>query len=1358
MFLHATLLVLFALAQDDFPTPPNTQELTTPLLTAEAALAALDVPDGFEANLFASEPEIQQPIAMTFDSRGRTWVAENYTYSDRKENYNLELYDRILMFEDLDDDGVADRRTVFHDRLQRLTSVEVGFGGVWALCPPNLLFIPDADGDAKPDGDPVVMLEGWDDNTIRHNFANGLRWGPDGWLYGRHGIMATSTVGAPNTPKHERTEMSCGIWRFHPVDHRFEVVCSGTTNPFGMDWDANGQLFFINTVIGHLWHAIPGAHFKRMYGEDLNPYLYELIDQTADHVHWDEATENWTDQKKGLSEGTDEAGGGHAHSGMMIYQGTDWPAEYRGELFTLNFHGRRVNQEHLRRAGATYVGEHRPDFMESSDLWFRGIEIAQAPDGSVFILDWSDIGECHENDGVHRTSGRIYRVASKGSTGLTAESVSTPDLETLNDEQLTSLVASPNEWVARQARQLLHQHAAAGNDMTEAHRRLATIEANASDTHSRLRALWALHITDGLNEEELIRRLEHQDEHVRTWAIQLLVDDDNLSKKGVAALTELAQVESSGLVQTYLASAMQRMAHSDRWAIATALASNAVYAYDRVLPLMVWYGVEPAVPADVPRALQLMRSSKLPTVTRLIARRVASLHGAGEGSLALLIDAVLATEDEGNAEAAILGLSDAMRGWHKVDAPANWQRLLERFESTGRARVEETLLEVSVVFGEGRAIDEVLAIASDSSQSIDGRRSAIRTLVAGRVPEVQSLLEKLITDRDLGGEAVRGLGQSSSNELHELLVKKYNAMGRLGKRAAVEVLASRRESAVVLIGAVQSGKLPKKDVPAFVLRQIQMLGDEELADEVAQLWPETQLIDSDKLQMIGRYKELVERTSLSSHNVEQGKALFTKHCANCHKLFGEGSEIAPDLTGAQRGNLTYWLENILDPSAEVAASFRMSVVELEDGRVLNGVVLGQTDRQLTLQTDSEKLQIPSAEVYEITPSHFSLMPDGLLTALSDNEALDLFAYLTVGTDLNQPEPDAEQPVSTSVRVRRYLYVAEPGIRNYVRFGGHGILVFDIEQGYRFVKRIPMPGLDDEGQPLNVKGICGSAITDRLYVSTIKHLICVDLKTDEVLWERGYELGCDRMSMSPDGKIIYQPSFEKDAWYVLDAATGDEIARVEPKSRAHNTVYGNDGRFVYMAGLGSNMLSVADTESHKIVKQIGPFSERIRPFTVNHDQTLCFVNVNDLLGFEIGDLRTGEMLHRVEVTGYKKGPVARHGCPSHGIALTPDESQIWVTDGHNECLHVFDATVMPPIQFDTIELREQPGWITFSINGKTCWPSTGEVIDVASRTITDRLTDEQGRMVMSEKLLEVQFSGTDATAVGDQFGKGQRASR
>ena len=341
--------------------------------------------------------------------------------------------------------------------------------------------------------------------------------------------------------------------------------------------------------------------------------------------------------------------------------------------------------------------------------------------------------------------------------------------------------------------------------------------------------------------------------------------------------------------------------------------------------------------------------------------------------------------------------------------------------------------------------------------------------------------------------------------------------------------------------------------------------------------------------------------------------------------------------------------------------------------------------------------------------------------------------------------------------RRLLYVAAPGVRDYLEYGGHGVLVFDIDRGHAFVRRIPTGGVNREtGKPMNVKGVCASAATGRLYVSTIKSLMCLDLATDKLLWEKTYDGGCDRMSITPDGKFIYLPSLEGPHWHVVDGNDGAVVAKIVPNSGAHNTVVGVDGRFAYLAGLKSPILRVADTRTHKVVREVGPFGNMVRPFTVNGAGTLCFVNVNELLGFEVGDLATGKALHRVEVQGYKKGPIKRHGCPSHGVGLTPDETELWLSDAANQSLHVFDATVMPPKQKQSIKLADEPGWVTFTIDGQYAYPSTGQVIDVKTKQIVATLKDETGAQVQSEKMMEIDL-GADGKVVrvADQFGLGRK---
>jgi hypothetical protein len=342
-------------------------------------------------------------------------------------------------------------------------------------------------------------------------------------------------------------------------------------------------------------------------------------------------------------------------------------------------------------------------------------------------------------------------------------------------------------------------------------------------------------------------------------------------------------------------------------------------------------------------------------------------------------------------------------------------------------------------------------------------------------------------------------------------------------------------------------------------------------------------------------------------------------------------------------------------------------------------------------------------------------------------------------------------------LKRYLYVAVPGIRDYLGYGGHGLLVFDIDHDHRFVKRIKTAGYHPNGKPSNVKGIASSLFYNSIYISTLESLQRIDLATEKIVWEKRFEGGCDRMSISPDGKTMYLPSLEKDFWNVVDCGTGDIISKIAVTKRAHNTLYGPSGKQVYMGDIGSPLLFVSDPARHAIVKKVGPFGNFIRPFTIKADESLVFVTVDSLLGFEVGDLATGKVLKRVEVEGWTKGPVRRHGNPSHGIGLTPAENELWVADGYNMRMHVFSARE-PYQQLTTIPLQDMPGWVTFSLDGKYAYPSSGEVIDVKSRKVLLTLQDEFNNSVSSEKMMEVHLQGDKAVRIGDQFGIGRAGSK
>ncbi len=355
-------------------------------------------------------------------------------------------------------------------------------------------------------------------------------------------------------------------------------------------------------------------------------------------------------------------------------------------------------------------------------------------------------------------------------------------------------------------------------------------------------------------------------------------------------------------------------------------------------------------------------------------------------------------------------------------------------------------------------------------------------------------------------------------------------------------------------------------------------------------------------------------------------------------------------------------------------------------------------------------------------------------------ASTLFIFISA---IHKPAPPA---------VKHYLYVAVPGIRDYLGYGGHGILVFDMDDHYRYVKRIITKGFHPDGTPSNVKGIAVSIPLNSIFISTIESLQRIDLTTGKMTWEKKFEGGCDRMSISPDGKSMYLPSFENTFWNVVDCSSGDVIKKIEINKRAHNTIYGLSGRHVYLADIASPWVYVADAKKNEIINKVGPFDNFVRPFTINGKETLVYVTVDSLLGFEVGDIVTGKKIADVKVQGWNAGPVRRHGNPSHGIALTPDEKEIWLADGHNMRIHVFNAA--PPYQqLTTIPLQDMPGWITFSIDGKYAYPSSGEVIEAKTRKIITTLQDEFHNNVESEKMLEIDFVEGKVVKAGNQFGIG-----
>ncbi len=957
MVFRSTLSLLSlatALSAADFPQPFDSEK-GSPMSPAEA-VTTMELPKGFQAQLFAAEPDVRQPIGMAWDKKGRIWVAENYTYAENPRRWDTTLKDRIILLEDKDGDGKHDVRKVFWEQGSYLTSVELGYGGVWILNDGKLAFIADKNGDDLPDGEPEIHLDGFNTKTIGHNIVNGLRWGPDGWLYGRHGITDTSLVGAPGTPAEKRTAMNCAIWRYHPTRRVLEVVCHGGTNSWGHDWDRDGELFHINTVIGHLWHSIPGAYYRRMFGTHLNPHVYEIIEQTADHFHWDTGAEKWSDLRdKPMSGLTDQLGGGHAHVGCLIYQGGTWPAEYHNVLLTCNLHGRRINVDKLVRDGCGYTGKHAPDFLKVKDPWFRGIEILGGPDGNIYVSDWSDTGECHDNDGVHRSSGRIYKI-SYGA----AKPAGTINVADMTEAELLAQLDNPNQWWVRMARQTLYER---GSE------KLATHKAPS---------------------------YQSENEHERVAALRRDVEAGapNLAQQ----CQQLAEKDASGLVRLYVASTLQRLPIAARWPIATALARHAEDGSDRQQPLMIWYGIEPAIMADPAKAVALIGEAKIPTVRRLVSRRIAEeieKHGEVVESLVAL---ALANQD---ARADIVrGLAAGLDGLSKAEKPKSWDALSKIIDTQGEEDVKNLGRNLSIVFGSGRAMDELVAIIKNAEGDASARRNAFTSLTRGIKPELMPIIRGLINDKVLGTVARRALASYDDPSIPVWLVKNWPVRSEEQQAATVETLCSRPAYADALLNAMKEGRIPTAALTPYQARQIRSLDVPALTDKLTAVWGELRESPEAKQAEIAKWKAHLTKETLATANPGKGRTLFQAICSACHRLYGQGGQLGPDLTGSDRHNLDYLLGNIIDPSSVVPNDYRMSIFTLKDGRIITGVVPEQTQKMITVQTPAERIVIERGQIAKTQVMPMSMMPEGLFGAMTPDQVRDIIAYMMTQAQVN----------------------------------------------------------------------------------------------------------------------------------------------------------------------------------------------------------------------------------------------------------------------------------------------------------------------------------------------------------------------
>ena len=977
--------------------PPLRKEMQAGLSPEEAA-RQMTLPSGFQVQLAAGEPLVHQPIAFAVDHRGRLWVAEAHNYPIRAPEGQGK--DKIIILEDTDHDGTLESRKEFATGLNLVSGLELGFGGVWVGAAPYLMFIPDADGDDVPDGDPQILLDGFGFQDT-HETLNAFIWGPDGWLYGCHGVFTHSKVGKPGTPVDQRVPMNGAVWRYHPTRHVFDVFSRGTSNPWGIDFDDHGQAFVTACVIPHLWHIIQGARYQRQGGQHFNPHIYGDIKTIADHSHYTGNIQDsaWWGHEPELTDAVSLAGGGHAHCGAMIYLADNWPAKYRNSIFFNNIHGNRVNNDILERHGSGYIGRHGRDFLLANDKWYRGINLKYGPDGSVHLIDWYDKNACHRaNPEIwDRSNGRIYRIAYGN---VEPKSV---DLSKQTSIELAKLQKHSNEWYVRMARRILQERSVAGQPMEAVHRYLETLLSNESTTSTRLRALWALHATDGITSRILRLVVEDGDEYLRSWAIQLAVPEvvpsaipSEVPNETVAMLERMAD-DDSPLVRLYVASALQRIASSQRWEIAKKLLSHSEDRDDHNIPLMSWYGIEPIVVDDVARAMELARSSKIPLVSRFIVRRAAA-----------------ETDSLGEVLAAIDGRSPqwqhivtdeilkAFEGRVGIAMPKSWNRVYSQLLDTDDARIREKADRIAVSLGDQRILPRMRSVLTNKDASLALRQQAMQVLLQARDTQAAPALLAALEDRTLRAPAIRALAAYDHPMTANALVTRYQVLSVSERRDTIATLTARPEYATVLLDAIEREQIPRNDVHAYNIRQLQSLKNEEITGRLEAVWGTIRETSADKRAKIASYKQwLVD--DLKDADLAHGRMLFKKNCASCHRLFGDGGITGPDITGSNRANLDYILENVIDPSAVVSADYKMSTIVLQDGRVLTGLIERETDSAYTVRTVNDVMLIAKSDVEQRSRSELSLMPEGQLDQLDRLGVRDLIAYLGSPSQVSLPK-------------------------------------------------------------------------------------------------------------------------------------------------------------------------------------------------------------------------------------------------------------------------------------------------------------------------------------------------------------------
>lgn len=949
--------------------------LTAKFLSPQEAVDEMTIKEGYQVNVFASEPMITQPMAFCWDDRGRMWIAENRDYENRQEGFANDGNSRILILEDTNHDGVADTKKVFAEGIPFPAALAVGFDGVFVGAPPNLLFIPDRDHDDQADMDDIeVRLTGWGIRD-RHETINSFHWGPDGWLYGLEGFATPSKIRKPQGKgrlyNHKDTfpdvlagegvDINGGVWRYHPTKDRFEVVAHGFSNPWGIDYDAKGQLFITACVIPHMFHVIPGGIYHRQGGQHFNPYVYQDIRTIVDHSHRS------------------------AHGGARIYQSDAFPADQWGHLFMANIHEHAVLSDYLVPNGSGYIAKHADDFLMANNAQWIGFSVEIGPGGNLYVLDWHDADICG-NSVKQKETGRVFRISPKDSQ---AEDWNGRygDLRTFSDLALAELQTSKSDWHARRARVILQNRSTKGELEEAATEHLLNLLDEHENQDYRLRALWTLHITSRIKESKTMDLLRDANPHIRAWSVQLLCEDQKAPESALAQFIKMAQSDPSPVVRLYLAAALQRIPEQVKWSMVEGLLGHEADAEDHNIPKMVWFAFEELVGKDPKRALAVVQKSKIPLVTRFVARR------AVDGDQVPLV--VQAIDEASQPLSMLEGLRAGLEGRSDINVPDKWPPLANRLSKNPKTK--DLALSISQQFGDSEAANRYLAVLMDSSKPVEDRNKAIKALAQRQWPELEPNLPGLWEQEGVRVEAIRALAAYDNYGLGLELMKRYQTYSANEKLEVLQAMASRSSYGGILTKALKNGDLSKKEIPAYVARQLRRV----VGNGFVEIWGPIDDLGIDKDQEMKKYKAILTESAMASANVSNGKSIFQASCGACHQLFGQGGILGPDLTGSNRQNLDYILYNMLDPSGDIQDDYKMVVITTRDGRTYAGNIAQENDRQVTMRVvGTELVVINKSAIQSRETSPSSMMPEGLLQTLEDQEVIDLVAYLRVQEDIS----------------------------------------------------------------------------------------------------------------------------------------------------------------------------------------------------------------------------------------------------------------------------------------------------------------------------------------------------------------------